>query len=589
MRKTLMFVFVFLCIGSLSFAQFQPITLELSAPAQIQYVGDPVDVNVNVVGTPATVLFMVFTDGKGGEISAVRNGYLGWHYVNGIDTCLFVSSANQFGTGAHVITWDGNDSDGNPVPAGEGMNYKYYLYGYDHETAKQLAVPLACGWENASMWREFDVDGNPIEAPELYPSVWAGTGDLGSITRQKWIMGWDVSDASQVQTCAYDGYMEHSPYIPDPDDMTGFFSLTIDSTPAAHLKKYTWVPNGTAEIDDTWGDAGDVTYSLVTTPSGEWPKYTGGIDIGNGLIMCSATDLSGVSTESILKLIDVAGGYVYDQIDLTDWWIRIDDGAEGQQSSGPNDFDFRNGMLVMGSHSTCMNQMIDPNVDDPTDELAWNKWVNQNGDFTGDHNWEDTADRPWLCHDYMVGPYKYNTDSDALNFVAFPAYDCGAVTYGLYAPDGTGLGYWAASGEHAAGKWMAKFLDNGSAYDGLYTDGMNVGNSQFYFIAQDSYMGMLSYDVAVEEDAPAQFAVSQNSPNPFNPTTTINFEIAKAGNVTIDVYNVAGQKVDTIADEYMEDGTHSKVWDATGFSAGVYFYTVKSGNFSKTMSMTLLK
>ena len=167
----------------------------------------------------------------------------------------------------------------------------------------------------------------------------------------------------------------------------------------------------------------------------------------------------------------------------------------------------------------------------------------------------------------------------------------GAAIYaiGMYAPDGTGLGYYAAAGENAEGKWIAKFLDNGSAYDGLYTDGANLGNPQLYFIAQDSFKGSLVFEISVEEDAPAQFAVSQNSPNPFNPTTTISFEIADPGNVTIDVYNVAGQKVDTIVNEYMEDGTHSRVWDATGFSAGVYFYTVKVGNLSKTMSMTLLK
>lgn len=204
MRKTLMFVFVFLFIGSLAYAEFAPITLHLSAPDQIQYQGDPIDVDVTVTGTPATVLFLVFTDGKGGDISAIRNGYLGWHYVNGIDTCLFVSSAYQFGTGVHTITWDGTDADGNAVPAAEGTGYKYYLYGYDHETAKQLAAPLGCGWENATMWREFDVDGNPMDNPEMYPSIWSSNTDLALVTRQKWIMGWDVSDASQVQTCVYE-------------------------------------------------------------------------------------------------------------------------------------------------------------------------------------------------------------------------------------------------------------------------------------------------------------------------------------------------------------------------------------------------
>ena len=101
--------------------------------------------------------------------------------------------------------------------------------------------------------------------------------------------------------------------------------------------------------------------------------------------------------------------------------------------------------------------------------------------------------------------------------------------------------------------------------------------------------GILTNLVAVDEDVPSAFSVEQNSPNPFNPTTTISFTTAEAGNVTIDVFNVAGQKVDTITSEFMNAGSHSVTWDATGFSAGVYFYTVKSGDFSRTMKMTLLK
>ena len=596
MRKTLMFVLVLLIIGTFSFAaDFQPIQLELDSPDFVQFQGGAISFDVNVIGTPATVIFMVFTNNKGDTIEAVRNGYLGWHYVNGIDTCIFVSPNNEFGTGINAINWTGNDADGNAVPADEVDGYKYYLYGFDHETAKQLAAPVTTGWENAAMWREYDADGLPMDNPDHYPSISAGADTLLWITRSKWVMGTDVTDTDALETCRYLGFWEHSPHMPSPVNMENFFSYSVDGAFIARVKKFQWTPDGDAILDTEWGDSGEVNFSFITTADG-WQKYSGSIVVSDDIIAASATDISGVETQASLKLISIEGGYIESTLDLTDWWIRMDDGDPdngGQQSSGPNDFDFANGMLVMGSHSTCMNQMIDPNAD-VDDELSWNKWVNQNGDpnYTGDHNFEETAKHPWICHDYAVGPYKYNTDTDALNFVCFPAYDCGAVTHGLYAPDGTGLGYYAAAGEYAAGKWMAKYLDNGSAYDGLYTDGMNlgVGTAGMFYIAQDSFMGYLQYDpISVEEDAPAQFAVAQNSPNPFNPTTTISFEIADPGTVTIDVYNVAGQKVDTLVNEHMEDGTHSRVWDATGFSAGVYFYTVKSGNMSKTMSMTLLK
>jgi hypothetical protein len=71
--------------------------------------------------------------------------------------------------------------------------------------------------------------------------------------------------------------------------------------------------------------------------------------------------------------------------------------------------------------------------------------------------------------------------------------------------------------------------------------------------------------------------------------TTIGFTIPKAGMVTVEVFNLAGQKVDTLASGRMNAGSHSVVWNAAGFSSGQYFYTVRCGEFSRTMRMTLLK
>ena len=110
----------------------------------------------------------------------------------------------------------------------------------------------------------------------------------------------------------------------------------------------------------------------------------------------------------------------------------------------------------------------------------------------------------------------------------------------------------------------------------------------WWFVAQDSFRGVLTNQVGVA-DAPSAFAVAQNVPNPFNPSTTISFTLAKAGKTTVEVFNAGGQKVDTILNAYLGAGAHSVTWNAVKYSAGVYFYTVKTGDFSKTMKMTLLK
>ena len=139
--------------------------------------------------------------------------------------------------------------------------------------------------------------------------------------------------------------------------------------------------------------------------------------------------------------------------------------------------------------------------------------------------------------------------------------------------------------------------DNGSAFDGLYStkgqamEGVyeNAVDGNCWYSGQDSFKGILTSAPLLVDEAPAAFSVAQNSPNPFNPSTTISFTIAQAGNVNVTVYNVAGQKIGAILDGFMSAGSHSVVWDATDLSAGVYFYTVKAGEFSRTMKMTLLK
>jgi hypothetical protein len=87
---------------------------------------------------------------------------------------------------------------------------------------------------------------------------------------------------------------------------------------------------------------------------------------------------------------------------------------------------------------------------------------------------------------------------------------------------------------------------------------------------------------------PASFSVAQNYPNPFNARTIIDFSLPKAGNVTVNIYSIAGQLVETLGG-YFEAGNQSVAWDASRVSSGVYFYKLTSGDHSQIMKMTLLK
>lgn len=88
---------------------------------------------------------------------------------------------------------------------------------------------------------------------------------------------------------------------------------------------------------------------------------------------------------------------------------------------------------------------------------------------------------------------------------------------------------------------------------------------------------------------PSSFGLKQNYPNPFNPTTNIAFDVPKASRVEVSVFNVLGQKVETLVDDYKAAGSYTVAWDASRYSSGVYFYRISSPGFSETKKMTLLK
>ncbi len=85
-----------------------------------------------------------------------------------------------------------------------------------------------------------------------------------------------------------------------------------------------------------------------------------------------------------------------------------------------------------------------------------------------------------------------------------------------------------------------------------------------------------------------------NYPNPFNPTTTINYTLKEDTKVILEIYNIKGQKVRTLVDKHLEASNHTVVWNGRNDSgksvySGIYFYKMKSGNYSSTKKMILLK
>ena len=95
--------------------------------------------------------------------------------------------------------------------------------------------------------------------------------------------------------------------------------------------------------------------------------------------------------------------------------------------------------------------------------------------------------------------------------------------------------------------------------------------------------------VRLNDISPIKFTLDQNYPNPFNPSTTIKYQVPVNGLVSLKVYNVVGQEVATLVNEVQAAAGYETSFDASQLSTGVYFYTLRAGNFVETKKMLLLK
>ncbi len=94
---------------------------------------------------------------------------------------------------------------------------------------------------------------------------------------------------------------------------------------------------------------------------------------------------------------------------------------------------------------------------------------------------------------------------------------------------------------------------------------------------------------SLHDPLPQSFALDQNYPNPFNPTTMIRYAIPRNSQVTLNVYNVLGEKVATLFSGMQRAGSYEVNFDASRYASGVYFYRLQAGNFSSIKKMMLLK
>ncbi|MEG8946101.1 T9SS type A sorting domain-containing protein [Rosettibacter firmus] len=126
--------------------------------------------------------------------------------------------------------------------------------------------------------------------------------------------------------------------------------------------------------------------------------------------------------------------------------------------------------------------------------------------------------------------------------------------------------------------YIGAFNPNGERWDMSWTnyDPQNTDYSQ-------------PNDIKDEQTIPTGFELYQNYPNPFNPSTTISFTLHKSTFVKLSIYNVLGQEVANLINEFKNQGTYNIKWQPENIPSGIYYYTLKADGYTISKKMVLVK
>ena len=103
------------------------------------------------------------------------------------------------------------------------------------------------------------------------------------------------------------------------------------------------------------------------------------------------------------------------------------------------------------------------------------------------------------------------------------------------------------------------------------------------------YYSRLITDVKKDKVNVVVFTLSQNYPDPFNPTTTITYSLPKSSLITLKIYDLLGREIETLVNEEKPAGNYEVEFDGSNLPSGIYFYRMQAGKFIKTRKFVLIK
>jgi hypothetical protein len=210
------------------------------------------------------------------------------------------------------------------------------------------------------------------------------------------------------------------------------------------------------------------------------------------------------------------------------------------------------------------------------------------GHATGlvNQNWDGTGYKTQPFDGGIYGPimlvYNPNGPSEAYGVSGsfLYAYTMGLDGSGVRLSTRIGSPTEAFSGNRQQFQLGYMTINYGTGVTYVYlNDNTEIWNSQ-----TGGHLGKVA-----QSTLPCVFALNQNSPNPFNPVTTISYSLPQTTHVTLEVFNILGQRVATLVNKNQAAGEYTVSWDANPFSSGVYFYRIQTDEATETKKMLFLK
>jgi hypothetical protein len=542
----------------------------------------------------ARVLLAVYRIGS--NATGVTGPHGAWTTVTPGDQYVNHIPLAPYEAGNSTITWDGNDWEGNA--AGPG-NYEFDLIGFNDLDAGKVTIvgPWGGAWgpnvvdtrvEPAEVWSPFQ---------ETPPTPY-GRGVIGT----DYIANPGAIEVWSVTAFGADEERNRSGHVPDdvsltthwtsrqrPNEALGLLGGVIKLTRNDVAK--------TMDVDESFGDNGLSVSRGATT----WQLAPH----ENTVYVCFTSE---ELQTTVIEKYDKTSGERVSEIDMFEnFHIQSldEDGNEFTRILGPYVLAVNDNGIWTTSHNTNARVHLDHdgNV----------RWINGLGDNIGDWVSNETAAELGLLANLAptvgygadpTGKMSYGVDTH--NSLGYQLTMIGRGPAGL-----ANVEFNPATGPFSRGNNTKhiQVINEGGKYDGLYIGGQTAENAPggtafpemglANHLPYDLATGLMGAGVtAVEENGPAStpdsYVLGDAYPNPFNPETTIEFNVPSEGRVKIEIYNTAGQLVTSLVDEELTAGSYKTTWDARDESgalmaSGVYFYRMLAGDFADTRTMTLLK